>query len=407
MSVFEKAAFLVPDDRWIQKWPVIACDQFTSQSAYWEEEAAFVGDAPSALRLIYPEVYLSDEMDRRIASINAEMESILHEDVLHELNPGFVYIERTLMNGKIRRGLLGVIDLDAYSYASDADTPVRATEKTVPERIPPRVRIRRDAPLELSHVLLFMDDPEDQILGPLEKNRDLPCLYDLDLPQGGGHLVGRMLTPSVVEATEAAIAAYEAARRAAATKAPVLYLVGDGNHSLATAKTCYEELKKSGADEKVLKQARYAMVELGNIRDSAMDFEPIHRVVTHTDPAMLLERMRREIGAQKGYRVRWYAGAEEGEMELNPEMGELPVAIVQNFLDRVLCEMPGSMDYIHGEEALRELASQDGALGVALPAIGKDAFFKAIEVDGVLPRKTFSIGHAQEKRYYLEARRIR
>ena len=250
MRIFDSADFLLPDEQYFSTWPVIACDQFTSEKAYWERVETRVGDQPSSLRLIYPEVYLSDHMEERIDRINQEMHRVLSSGIMHPLHECFVYVERSLMNGNIRRGLLGVIDLEAYSFHSDAQTAVRATEKTVPERIPPRVKIREHALMELSHVLLFCDDPQDLILGPLcAAKENLPKLYDLDLMEQGGHISGYLVSGKTAEETRARIDAYEAMRCARAAQSPVLYLVGDGNHSLATAKTCYESLKAGAADQ--------------------------------------------------------------------------------------------------------------------------------------------------------------
>lgn len=406
MSVFTSADFLLPEEQYLLNWPVIACDQFTSERAYWERVSDRVGDQPSTLHLIYPEVYLSESMDERIARINMEMHRVLSSGIMRSFPDCFIYLERTLMNGTIRRGLLGVIDLDAYSFQPDADTPVRATEKTVPERIPPRVRIREHAPMELSHVLLFCDDPEDMVLGPLEAGKgELTLLYDLELMEQGGHLKGYLVSGVYAEGTRSRIEKYEAIRASLTGPCPLQYLVGDGNHSLATAKTCYEKLKKDGAATERLSKARYAMVELGNVRDESLVFEPIHRLITGIFPEKLLQDIQ-EVCSENGYPVYWTAGEKHGKLFLNPALGQLPVGILQNWLDQALKTGNGEIDYIHGEASLRKLAEQEDAIGFELPAIGKDAFFDAIARDGVLPRKTFSIGHAREKRYYLEARRI-
>ena len=406
MSVFTAADMLVPREDILKTWPVIACDQFTSQMEYWKKVEEEVGDKPSALRLIFPEVYLSMDMDGRIRDINREMEKVLSAGILEKYPDSFVYVERTLLNGQIRRGLVGAVDLEDYSFAPDADTAIRATERTVPERIPPRVRIRENAALELSHVLLFADDPEDSILGSLEKKKHtLPCLYALDLMAGGGHLEGYAVTGDEAAALTDLIQAYEEKRKAGKIN-PVLYLVGDGNHSLATAKTCYENLKKQGADADRLKKARYAMVEMNNVRDTSVQFEPIHRLVTGVEPEAFLKALEKRICSDKGYEVRWTMQGASGTIHLNPALGQLPVGILQKDLDSVM-DNPEKLDYIHGEDSLRSLSEKTGNLGFELPPISKDAFFDAIEKDGVLPRKTFSIGHAQEKRYYLEARQIR
>ena len=292
MRTFMKSTFLVPGKAILPKWPVIACDQFTSEKGYWDEVEKTVGDAASTLRLVFPEIYLREERETRIRAINEAMSRYLASGVLETFRDCFVYIERTLMDGQVRRGLLGVLDLEDYSYAPDAKTPVRATEKTVPERIPPRVLIRENAPLELSHVLLFADDPADGILAPLTAERgSLPVLYDLDLMMGGGHLTGYLVAGAAAEDTQARIDRYEEGRRAG-KESPVLYLVGDGNHSLATAKTCYEKRRAEGAGEEELALSRYAMVELGNIRDDALQFEPIHRLVRDAEPLRLLENAK-------------------------------------------------------------------------------------------------------------------
>ncbi len=403
MAVFTDATFLLPEPEWIEKWPVIACDQFTSERSYWDEVEREVGDAPSTLRLTYPEIYLSEDREARIARINQAMRDVLARNVLRPVT-GFVYIERELLNGQVRRGLLGVIDLDAYSYMPDADTPVRATERTVPERIPPRVQIRENAPLELSHVLLFADDPQDLILHPLEEMREsFPLLYDMDLMMGGGRIRGYLVSGDAATETRKRIADYEALRAEGKDK-PVLYLVGDGNHSLATAKTCYEQRKGT---EGTHTPARYATVELGNIQDEALQFEPIHRLIKGVDPAAFTGRLREMIGSDEGKAVRVICGGHAEVMHLNPALGVLPVATVQKALDDMLGETPEKIDYIHGEESLLSLAAEDQCVGIQLPPVSKKAFFSAIEKDGVLPRKTFSIGHAQEKRYYMEARKIR
>ena len=319
----------------------------------------------------------------------------------------FVYVERTLLDGSVRRGAVGVIDLEAYDYSADAVSPVRATERTVVERIPTRVRIREGAGLELSHAMLLMDDPGGAVLDSLTARGDaLEPVYDFELMQGGGRIRGRLVAGAEAEAFRARIAAYEretAERFAAAGRAPLLYAVGDGNHSLAAAKACWEERKRQGARED--DPARYAMAELQNIRDVEQRFEPIHRIVTGVDPALLL-RSCETICAPNGHPVAWYAGKENGILTLDPGLGELPVAVLQPFLDRFLLEHGGKIDYIHGEDVAVRLAEKPGSVAFLLPNISKADFFRGIVMDGVLPRKTFSMGHAQEKRYYLECRRI-
>ena len=411
MSVFTSSELLIPREELLPDWAVIACDQFTSQPEYWADVRRQTEGRPSAYALTFPEAELGGDREGRIASINESMRRCLEIGLFRSFPDSFVYVERTLLDGSIRRGLVGVIDLEAYSYASDAESPIRATEQTVVERIPPRVQIRRDAPLELSHVMLLADDRQDRILSVCEEQKAaLPRIYDFDLMQGGGHIVGWQLAGEAAASVQEAVAAYEhesEARYAAEGRAPLLYAVGDGNHSLATAKTCWEELKTrnpalAGTDH----PARYAMVELQNIHDASQQFEPIHRILTGVSPAALLEALS-TLCAPSGYEVRWAAGERSGTVTLSPALGELPVAILQPFLDRWLSKRGGEIDYIHGEDVALRLARQDNAVAFLLPNIAKGDFFRGIVKDGVFPRKTFSMGHAQEKRYYLECRKIR
>jgi len=272
MAVFQAAELLIPHRELLENWAVIACDQFTSQPDYWRAVREQVMEKPSAYHIVFPEAELNGNRDARIASINETMHRYLDEDVFEAYPDAFVFVKRTLLDGSVRRGVVGVIDLEQYDFASDAQSPVRATEQTVVERIPPRVRIRSGAALEASHVLLLMDDAEGAVLDGLEKSREeLPLLYSFELMQGGGHIEGRLVSGAAAEALSAAVAHYEtqtAARFAQTGKAPLLYAVGDGNHSLATAKTCWEALKAQRSElAGTHHPARYAMVELQNIHD--------------------------------------------------------------------------------------------------------------------------------------------
>ena len=410
MSVFGSADILIPRVEEMEKWAVIACDQFTSQPEYWQQAAALVGAAPSALGLILPEYRLGGEYESAIPAIHETMETYLAQGRFQPYGDSFVYVERTLQNGQIRRGLVGAVDLEAYDYGDRADTPVRATERTVVERIPPRMKVRQGAALELPHVLLLCDDEQAAVVEPLTaKKGALPLLYDFDLMEGGGHIAGWLVAGAEAERVRETIAAYEQRIRArSAVSRPMLYAVGDGNHSLATAKACWEAQKRQHPGEDLGRHpARYALVELENLRDPCQQIDPIHRIVTHTDPAALLAKARAEIGAEEGYAVPWRSGKERGTLCLNPALGALPVGILQSFLDRYLAEQPGEIDYIHDDAALEDLAAAEGAVGFLLPPIEKEQLFGGIDADGVLPRKTFSMGHAREKRYYLEARKIR
>ena len=389
MAIFQSAQVLLPKTDTPEKWAVIACDQFASEPAYWQQAREYVGDAPSALNLIWPEAELSDHAEKRIRAINETMHQYLQQGLFHYHEDAFIYVERTLLDGSIRRGIVGALDLESYDYQPDTASPVRATEKTVVERIPPRVNIRKDAPLELPHVLLLCDDPQQIIFSAMD-TAALPKVYDFELMQGGGHITGWLLQGQAADALRYAIAAYEGQNN------PVTYAVGDGNHSLASAKACYELHRTP--------EARYALVELENIHDASQQFEPIHRIVKETDPEKLLANLPQ---AEDGYALPWFSGNRSGTVMLQLAPGQLPVGALQNFLDRYLQENPGETDYIHGDDSLKQLSSCENAIGFLLPAMEKDQLFPGILADGVLPRKTFSMGHAQEKRYYLEARKIK
>ena len=412
METFSFADILIPQVEDMSKWAVIACDQFTSQPEYWDRVERDVGQAPSALRLILPEVELGHGDGEHITRINEAMLEYLHRGIFREYQDAFVYVERTLHSGKIRRGLVGKLDLEQYDYGEKAVTPVRATEKTVVERIPPRKRIRENAALELPHVLLLCDDEDEQIIEPMRLQKAaLPTLYEFDLMEDGGHIRGWLVEGLVAKKLRQRLVVYEQRARekfADLEGHPMLYAVGDGNHSLATAKACWEDLK---ARDPGLAQtehpARFALVELENLHDEAQQITPIHRILKHVDPEALLQAAEAEICAPGGYALSWIAGEKRGTLTLDPAQGQLPVGILQNFLDRYLAEHPGQIDYIHEDEALCALAQEENAIGFLLPAIGKNQLFRGIIADGVLPRKTFSMGHATEKRYYLEARKIR
>lgn len=376
------------------RWSVVACDQYTSEPAYWQEVERIVGDAPSALRVTLPEIYLNDRPAERIAAINATMEQYIREEVLRCYPDSMVYIERHSSAG-VRRGLLGVIDLTEYEYEKQSHAPIRATEQTVVERIPPRVAIRRDAPLELPHVLLLADDPARTLIEPLSKQVDrFQKVYDFDLMMGGGHITGWLLD----DAAKAQVQAAEAALTAGQAE-PLLFAVGDGNHSLATAKECYRQNPTP--------QNRYALAEVVNIHDDAIQFEPIYRVVFHVDDEALLGELARTLGCADGHRVTCVTAAGEQTMMLRAT-AKLPVGTLQAFLDEYVAAHPeAEVDYIHGEESLRALCRTENTVGFLFNGMGKDELFPAIAADGSLPRKTFSMGHAEDKRYYLESRKIR
>lgn len=411
MNLFEPADILIPENVEMEKWSVIACDQFTSQPEYWERVESYVGEAPSSLKLILPEAKLGEDSAGMIAEIRKTMETYLKQNLFREYQNTFVYVERTLLDGTIRKGIVGAINLEEYDYSPHSLSGIRATEKTVIERIPPRKIIRENAILELPHILLFSDDEKDLMCGYLESvKEELPLLYDFDLMEEGGHICGRLVADEMVSAFMERLESYGdfiQQKYADSKKVPMMFAVADGNHSLATAKACYEDIRLQNPGKDLTNHpARYALVELVNIHDEAQKFEPIHRIVKNADVNALLGALILDSCAEEGYPVKWHSGEKHGTIYLDPAKGQLPIGILQNFLDEYLSVHLGVVDYIHGEDVLKELSKEANCIGFELPTIEKDKFFKGIIEDGVFPRKTFSTGHAREKRYYLEARKI-
>ena len=401
-TCFGPADILLPrDGETAALWPVVACDQFTSQRDYWEKAAALVGDKPSALHIVFPEVYLEDGFDR-IESIQQHIAAYLEEGVLTEkVHQGYVLVERITQSGA-RIGLVGMVDLDCYDYTPESKALIRATEGTVTARIPPRVRIREGARVESPHVMLLCDDRQQELIEPLYAMRQqLPLLYDLELMLGGGHLRGYAVTGALAESVTAIIEKQQG-------RSDLYLAVGDGNHSLATAKTCWERIKPGlSPAQRENHPARYALAELVNLHCPALNFEPIHRVLFRVDAGDLISAFTAAVPCEEGEDiVFWHDGCRRG---LNPSAcgDRLPVDVLQEFLDRYLAEHPRTgIDYVHGTAALEELSARSGNCGVALRAMDKNALFPAIIAGGVLPRKTFSMGEAEEKRYYMECRKI-
>ena len=417
---FYPADILLPDGADMTKWAVVACDQFTSQPEYWQAVEDTVGDAPSALRLILPEAKLNDaNVDEHIADINASMKKYLDGGVFRTLEDTLIYIERTQSDGKVRHGLIGMVDLEQYDFTPGSGALIRATEGTVLSRIPPRVRVRKDAPIELPHVMLLIDDPEGTVIEPLTAGSGkMERLYDFDLQQGGGHLKGWKLTgeqvDGVADALEGLCSDVEMEKKYGMSGvAPLLFAVGDGNHSLATAKQCYEDLKKvTPESEWASLPARYALVEVVNNHDDALGFEPIHRVLFDVDHDDFMAAFKAAYpnayeGKGEGHVIEVVWEGHDGFITVPDPKVQLAVGTLQGVIDEYLKSHGGEVDYIHGDEVTKELGSKPGNMGFLLPAMGKEQLFKTVMADGVLPRKTFSMGHAQDKRYYVEARKIK
>lgn len=422
---FEKLGFypadiLLPKDVDMTKWAVVACDQFTSQPEYWRAVEDTVGNAPSTLRLILPEAKLNDpDVEQSIADINSTMEQYLESGVFQTLSDSLLYMERTQSDGKIRHGLIGMIDLEQYDFTPGSGALIRATEGTVLSRIPPRVRVREHAPIELPHVMLLIDDPDRTVIAPLTAaSGEMEKVYDFELQQGGGHLRGWKLTDIQMDGVAAALEglctdAEMQKKYGLSGAAPLLFAVGDGNHSLATAKQCYENLKKVTPESQWgTLPARYALVEVVNNHDHALQFEPIHRVLFGVQPDQVLEAFKSFYpeayeGRGEGHVIAYTCAEHTGFLTVpNPKV-QLAVGTLQTFLDAYVQEYGGEVDYIHGDDVTDELGAKAGNIGFKLPAMGKEQLFKTVMTDGVLPRKTFSMGHAQDKRYYVEARRIK
>lgn len=417
---FYPADILLPKDVDMTKWAVVACDQFTSQPEYWQAVEDTVGNAPSTLRLILPEAKLNDpDVEQSIADINSTMEQYLESGVFQTLSDSLLYMERTQSDGKIRHGLIGMIDLEQYDFTPGSGALIRATEGTVLSRIPPRVRVREHAPIELPHVMLLIDDPDRTVIAPLTAaSGEMEKMYDFELQQGGGHLRGWKLTDIQMDGVAAALEglctdAEMQKKYGLSGAAPLLFAVGDGNHSLATAKQCYENLKKVTPESQWgTLPARYALVEVVNNHDHALQFEPIHRVLFGVQPDQVLEAFKSFYpeayeGRGEGHVIAYTCAEHTGFLTVpNPKV-QLAVGTLQTFLDAYVQEYGGEVDYIHGDDVTDELGAKAGNIGFKLPAMGKEQLFKTVMTDGVLPRKTFSMGHAQDKRYYVEARRIK
>ena len=415
----------------LSKWAVVACDQYTSQPDYWAEADRIVGGAPSTLRLTLPEVYLEEpDVDSRIEAIHETMRAYLADGTLAELPAGMVLTERHSGGACPRRGLVLAVDLEAYDYKPGSASLIRPTEKTVEERIPPRLKVRQGATVELPHIMLLIDDPARTVIEPLfERLNRFQKLYDTDLMQGGGHLNGWFIPAGAeTEAIETKLdalsdrAAFNAKYRLTEDLPLLPFAVGDGNHSMATAKAYWEQVKEGLSEsERETHPARYALVEVVNIHDESLIIEPIHRVMFHVDADELLSAAARfyeangckateAAGAQAedgAHMFPYRAGARSGVLTVQNPKWAIPLATLQAFLDDFLAaHQDAKIDYIHGADVVGQLAAQEGNMGFLLPDLQKNDLFRGVVVDGVLPRKTFSMGEAHEKRYYMECKKI-
>ena len=415
---FKAGNILIPKKTDMTKWSVVACDQYTSEPEYWNEVTKIVGDAPSTLNLTLPEIYLEEsDVNERIKRINENMNKLLAEDFFNELEDSMIYLERTQSDGKVREGLMGIVDLEDYSYEVGSQTLIRATEKTVIERIPPRVKVRENAKLELPHIMILIDDEKKDIIESLKnKVTETDVVYDFDLMKNGGHIKGYKLNGEVINEINTKLENladkdYFEKKYNVHDKGILLFAMGDGNHSLATAKACYENLKKTMSEEEYLNHpARYALVELVNLHSSALEFEAINRVVFDVDSKKLVEELNKyytinENGNGQEFELVTSNGIKKLYIE-NPK-SNIAVGSIQIFLDEYLKNNSGKIDYIHGDDVTKELTLKGNNVGFIFKPMKKEELFRTVILDGALPRKTFSMGHSYDKRYYLEARKIK
>ncbi len=416
-KLYYPADIMLPDFDKVSgtKWAVIACDQYTSEPEYWQKAEEIRKDSPSTLSLIIPEGFLS-EAKERIPKINREMENYV-QNVLKTYPNSVIYTERVQKDGKIKHGLVCMVDLEEYDFKVGSKSLIRATEGTVLERIPPRVEIRKDAPIELPHIMLLIDDDYKTVVEPITAKKDsLQKIYGFELMQGGGSVSGYLVKDSDFENINLALANIisdeNANRLYGNAPSKLLYAVGDGNHSLATARTCYLNIKKELGEEVAKNHpSRYALVEIVNLHDDALDFEPIYRVMFGVDSKKVLQALKDYAknlnGKEKPQTVEVYFGDIVEKVTFEKPEKQLTVGTLQDFIDQYLKVNDGEVDYIHGESVTKNLSKKENAIGFIFSGIEKNQLFKTVIYDGALPRKTFSIGHAYDKRYYIECRKIK
>ena len=401
-NVVIKPEILLPKNVDWEKWAVIACDQFTSQPDYWEKLALFVGDSPSTLKIIFPEVYLEKGMAERVQNINETMKSYLSDGLFEKVN-GFVLTERTVANGAKRKGLIVAVDLEQYDYHR-VRAGIRATEDTIESRLPVRMEIRKDAPLELPHIILLIDDVEKTVIEPLyEKREKMRKLYDFDLNMNGGHIVGYEVkdAENVIEKINA-LGDKDLQVKKYGTDAGIILAVGDGNHSMATAKKHWDNLKITLSEaERENHPARYALAEILNIYDEGLIFEPIHRVILNGGKEVA-DILKKEL---KGDGVLTLL-TEEGEISLPcPAKSSETITAVQGVIEKYSSVYGWEVDYVHGKEHLASVTAEKG-VGILMPCFAKSELINYVVNCGNLPKKAFSIGTAENKKYYIEAKRI-
>mgnify|MGYP004446840499 CR=1 FL=1 len=418
MIPFKRANILLPKNVDMTKWSVVACDQYTSEMEYWDDVYKIVGDNPSTLKITLPEIFLEEsDVANRIEKINATMKEYIDEDIFEEYKNAMIYLERKQKDGRVREGLMGMIDLEDYSYEKGSQTLIRATEKTVIERIPPRLKVRENALLELPHIMILIDDEKKEIIENLRnKVNDEDKVYDFELMKDGGHIKGYKLNDETIDEVIDKLEGltdrdYFENKYNVKDKGILLFAMGDGNHSLATAKANYENLKKTMSEEEYLNHpSRYALVELVNLHSEALEFEAIHRVVFDVDVDNFVAELNKYYDINEDGEGQYFElVTKDSDKKLyitNPK-SNIAVGSIQMFLDDYLKEHKGKIDYIHGDDTTRNMGSKEGNVGILFDAMPKEELFRTVILDGALPRKTFSMGHSYDKRYYLEARKIK
>ena len=418
MIPFKRANILLPKNIDMTKWSVVACDQYTSEMDYWNRVEEIVGDSPSTLRITLPEIFLENsDVNERINKINNTMKEYMDSDLFYELSDSMIYLERTQADGRVREGLMGMVDLEDYSYEKGSQTLIRATEKTVIERIPPRLKVRENALLELPHIMILIDDEKKNIIESLKNEvTDSDIVYDFDLMENGGHIKGYKLSNDSMSKVEEGLESladkdYFEKKYNVKDKGVLLFAMGDGNHSLATAKANYENLKKTMSEEEYLNHpARYALVELVNLHSNALEFEPIHRVIFDTDVDKLISELYKYYDINEdgnGDYFELVTRDMDKKLYISNPKSNISVGSIQIFLDEYLKDNKGKLDYIHGDETTRNMGREEGNVAILFEAMPKEELFRTVILDGALPRKTFSMGHSYDKRYYLESRKIK
>lgn len=416
-TAFHNADILIPNESIdMSKWAVIACDQYTSEPEYWETTKNTVADNPSALNLILPEIYLeNDNVSEKIENIHSVMDKYITDGIFTEYKNAMIYVERIQSNGIVRKGLIGAIDLEEYDFSKGSTSQIRATEATVIERIPPRIKVRQGASLELPHIMILIDDPDNTVIESVDKSA-MTKIYDTELMQNGGSITGYLVPEQEQERIDKALSALAEPdtfnKKYNLTDSPVLlYAMGDGNHSLATAKEFYEQLKKANPDKDFSNHpARYALAEIVNLHSDALKFEAIYRLVYDVDCDKLITDLTESLALSDKQSEQWIeivCNGKSDKLYIHNASSNLSVGSLQNFLDSYIKENGGKIDYIHGSGNVKSLAEKHNGIAFILPDMDKSQLFPTVIKDGALPRKTFSMGHADDKRFYIESRKIK